>query len=376
MSPRIRNTALLLLILAAARRCASKALIADRTHQSEVLRETRHFRINLPGDYAASGKRYPVVYWFHGYGERYNKPVDEPKDRNYDTGTDYSGDTIGAYVTNHDLIVVKLDGYNPRTRDEKYPRPWNIGPVETYRQFPFYFQELVAYIDANYRTMADRDHRGTAGLSMGGFMSFWIAGKFPQLVSSASNFMGSTEFTVGHREVEAEYRHEEMYANYEGIRTRLVTGTKDFIQFYHRRLNAIWLFAAPHHETEGFEFDHGTPKMSKTFDFHMNAFAHPLPRPALWNHIDVYPYFDVWGWSVGTDRRTSGFTVLSNVSKSGFRSSVREWVPKGPVLAKVKVSVTTDKAVSAPERTDDYDRQTCRTGRRGAVSSKPTPKAS
>lgn len=335
--------AALLLVTIAAAAPASEALIEDRTHESEVLRETRHFRLFLPGDYGTSGKRYPVIYWFHGYSERYNKPVADAKDRNYDTGDDYWGDTIGAYVSKHDVIVVKLDGYNPRTPDEKYPRPWNIGPAETYRQFPFYFQELVSYIDANYRTIADRDHRGTAGLSMGGFMSFWVAGKFPQLVSSASNFMGSSEFVVGYREQQTEYRHDEMYSNYDGVRTRLVTGSKDFIQYYHRRMNAIWLFTAPNHETQAFEFDHGTPRMALTLDFHMNAFAHPLARPALWNHIDVYPYFDVWGWSIGSDRRVPGFTTLANVSKSGFRSSVREWVPDGPVFGKVKLSVTTDK---------------------------------
>ena len=76
-------------------------------------------------------------------------------------------------------------------------------------------------------------------------MSFWVAGKYPHLVSSASNFMGSSEFLVGPRGFEVEYRHDEMSANYDGVRTRLVTGAKDFIQFYHRRMNAIWLFTAP-----------------------------------------------------------------------------------------------------------------------------------
>jgi len=135
----------------------------------------------------------------------------------------------------------------------------------------------VNYIDANYRTIADRNHRATAGLSMGGFMSFWIAGKYPHLVSSASNFMGSSEFFVGPRGFDVEYRHDEMSGNYNGVRTRLVTGTKDFIQFYHRRMNAIWLFTAPNHETEDIEFDHGTPRMAKTLDFHMRAFANPCP---------------------------------------------------------------------------------------------------
>ena len=167
----------------------------DRTHQSEVLREKRNYRIFLPPGYGDSGKRYPVIYWFHGYSERYNKPVTARPDRNYDSGPDYGGDTIAAFVARNDVIVVKWDGYNPRTPDEKYPRPYNVSPVETDRQFPHYFPELVSYIDENFRTIADRDHRATAGLSMGGFMSFWVAGKFPHLVSSASNFMGSADST-------------------------------------------------------------------------------------------------------------------------------------------------------------------------------------
>lgn len=241
------------------------------------------------------------------------------------------------------MIVVKWDGYNPRTPDEKYPRPYNISPVETGRQFPLYFPELVAYIDAHYRTMADREHRATAGLSMGGFMSFWISGKYPHLVSSASNFMGSSEFFVGPRGMDVEYRHEEMRDNYEGLRTRLVTGARDFIQFYHRRMNLIWNYTRPDHETEDFDFDHGTPGMAKTLAFHMRSFEHPLPRPAVWNHVDVYPDFSVWDWEVKSDRREAGLTELSNVSKSGLRSSVRQWLPAGRLLSNVNLQI-----ISAP----------------------------
>ena len=256
---------------------AAEALVLDRTHQSEVLREKRNYRIFLPPGYGDSAKRYPVIYWFHGYSERYNKPVTARPDRNYDSGPDYGGDTIAAFVARNDVIVVKWDGYNPRTPDEKYPRPYNVSPVETGRQFPHYFPELVSYIDENFRTIADRDHRATAGLSMGGFMSFWVAGKFPHLVSSASNLMGSSEFVVGLRGLDVEYRHEEMRGNFEGVRTRLVTGAEDFIQFYHRRMNAIWNFTREQHESEQFEFDHGTPGMAKTLQFHMNAFATSHP---------------------------------------------------------------------------------------------------
>ena len=308
----------------------AEPLILDESHESKVFGETRHYRIFLPPDYRTSGKRYPVIYWFHGWSERYNQPPAGAPERNYDQGDGvYGGDTIGRFVSYHDVIVVKWDGYNPRTPGEQYPRPYNISPVETERQFPLYFPELVAYIDSHYRTIADREHRATAGLSMGGFMSFWVAGKYPHLVGSASNFMGSPEFTVGPRGFPAEYRHEEMHGNYEGVRTRIVTGTEDFIRFYHARMGAIWDFTRPFHETATFVSEHGTPHMGETLDFHMRAFANPLPRPEAWSHIDVYPDFSVWGWEVHSDRHEPGFTVLENVSRSGFASSVREWCCKG-----------------------------------------------
>jgi pimeloyl-ACP methyl ester carboxylesterase len=317
------------------------ALIKDQTHYSQLFDETRHYRIFLPPDYPASAKRYPVIYWFHGHSERYNQPVAGQEHRNYDAGTDYASDNIANFVAAHDVIVVKWDGYNPRQPGEPYPRPYNIGPVETYRQFPLYFPELVHHIDAFYRTLPDREHRATAGLSMGGFMSFWIAGKYPDLVSSASSFMGSSEFVVGPREFPVEYRHDEMHNNYDGVRTRLVMGTRDFIQFYHRRMNLIWDFTRPYHQSEIFDADHGTPGIAKTLMFHMQAFANPLPKPNVWNHIDAYPNFSVWGWDIATDRSEPGFTILENVSRTGFRSSVREWVPAGRMLDGVHLCITT-----------------------------------
>jgi hypothetical protein len=322
-----------------------QARIVDLAHYSKVFGEERHFRVFLPPEYeSVVDKRYPVIYFFHGFGQRYNSWGGMP---NGDIGTDYGGDNVASFVGSHDVIVVRWDGYNPRTPGENYVRPYNIGPVETSRQFPLYFPELVDYVDTHFRTIADRDHRATSGLSMGGFMSFWIAGKYPHLVSSASNFMGSSEFTVGPKEMQTEYRHTEMCANYEGVRTRIVTGSRDFIRWYHSRMNAIWNFTRPFHETAEFDSEHGTPGMAQTLQFHMNAFQNPLPKPLLWHHADVYPTFEVWGYSVSTDRQVPGFTVLENVCRSGFRSSVREWLPDGALLPAVAVRIATDRLYRA-----------------------------
>ena len=178
---------------------------------------------------------------------------------------------------------------------------------------------------------------------MGGFMSFWVSGKYPDMVSSASNFMGSSEFLVGPMGFPSEYRHEEFADNYDGVRTRLVTGTRDFIRFYHQQMIAVWKYIRPWFETEEFDADHGTPGISKTFAFHMQAFAEPLARPAVWTHADVYPTFNIWGWDVFSSRRQPGITRLENVSKTGFRSAVREWLPSGNTMPQVQLSILTAK---------------------------------
>ena len=320
--------------------------ILDLKHDSKVFGEERNYRIFLPPDYDREmGKRYPVIYFFHGWGERYNIPTKEGAG-GYDSGEDYHGDNIASFVAKNDVIVVKWDGYNPRSPGEKYPRPYNIGPVETYRQFPLYFPELVHFIDSHYRTIPDRDHRGVSGLSMGGFMSFWIGGKYPELVGSVSNFMGSAEFDVGPNGFPSEYLHTDMYRNYEGVRTRLVMGSKDFIRWYHWQMNKVWDYARSDYEHETFEWDHGTPGMAKQLGFHMKAFTKPLARPEMWHHIDVYPTFEVWGYSVSSDRQRSGFTVLENVTSSGFRCSVREWLWDGQAMPSVHLSILTDAIYS------------------------------
>jgi predicted peptidase len=41
--------------------------VQPETHFSQVMGANRTYRVFLPASYAASQKRYPVLYWFHGY---------------------------------------------------------------------------------------------------------------------------------------------------------------------------------------------------------------------------------------------------------------------------------------------------------------------
>lgn len=320
---------------------AGDVTIIDSAHYSSVFGETRNYRIFLPPHYFDNPrKKYPVIYFMHGWSQRYFGDGGQAY-AGFDKGDQNNGDNIVNFVSTHEVIVVKSDGYN-RSPDEKYYlRPYNIGPVETYRQFPIYYPELIGYIDSHYNTIADREHRAISGLSMGGFMTWWIGGKYPHLFSAAGNFCGSPEFVVGPKDFPVEYRHIDMYKNYAGMNLRLHYGDKDFIRGYHQDMNRIWPHIMDNYEYKIYDAEHSTCGLGEMFGFFVKTFENPSTRPLKWDHIDVFPQFSVWDYTVSSDRNVPGFTILENVDKRGFRCSVREFLPDGELMPFVNLSITT-----------------------------------
>jgi hypothetical protein len=83
-----------------------------------------------------------------------------------------------------------------------------------------------------------------------------------------------------------------------------------------------------------------SPDLAAALDFHFKAFAEPATKPDSFSHADPYPNFGIWDWEVASNRRSPGLTVLDNVSRAGLRTSVREWLPGGPPVAGVKLSIS------------------------------------
>ena len=315
--------------------------IIDSRHYSNVLGEIRNYRVFLPPGYNSDKlKRYPVIYFYHGWSQRYFGSGPDGYNH-FEKGTDNNGDNIAAFVSENDVIVVKPDGYNRSVGEEYYLRPYNIGPVETSRQFPLYFPELVKHIDATYRTVPDRNHRAVSGLSMGGFMSFWIGGKYPDLICAIGNFCGSAEFVVGPKDFPVEYRNIDMFENYDGINVRLNFGNEDFIRYYHRDLNKVWLQLLDNYEYKIYQAPHVTCGMGEMFGFLLSSFSAPPEKPVSWNHIDVYPEFTIWDYRIVSDRDMPGFTILEKVNSRGFRCSVRQHLPDGELLSSVNLTLIT-----------------------------------
>jgi len=344
---------------------ADSVTIIDSRHYSWIFGETRNYRIFLPPHYLDNPKKkYPVIYFMHGWSQRYFGSSNPYAD--FDKGDENKGDNIANFVSAHEVIVVKSDGYN-RSADEKYyVRPYNIGPVETFRQFPLYYPELIDYIDNHYRTIADREHRAISGLSMGGFMTFWIGGKYPHLFSAAGNFCGSPEFVVGPKEFPVEYRHLDLYNNYGGMKLRLNYGDKDFIRGYHQDMNRLWPQLLDNYESKIYDAEHSTCGMGDMFNFLLKTFENPPAKPRQWDHIDVYPKFSVWDYTVNSDRIVPGFTILENVDKRGFKCSVREFLPDGELLPFVNLSITTSPVYEKNQLylINDVDTKTLKTSQK------------
>ncbi len=128
--------------------------------------------VYLPPSYTADiNRRYPVVYFLHGYSvkaERYWNLMTVPAtaDKEMEAGTV------------HDFILVHPDAYTIYS-GSMYSNSPTTGDWEAYIT-----RDLVGYIDSHYRTIANRDSRGLAGHSMGGYGTLRIAMKHPEVYSA------------------------------------------------------------------------------------------------------------------------------------------------------------------------------------------------
>ena len=110
----------------------------------------------LPPSYNKDKKRrYPVVYALHGYSigaEQWTHEIHVPQ-------------TIeGAFAQGAQEMIVVLPDSKTIYNGSMYSSSVTTGDFEK-----FIYHDVVAYIDAHYRTIANRTSRGLVGHSMGGY---------------------------------------------------------------------------------------------------------------------------------------------------------------------------------------------------------------
>ena len=96
---------------------------------------------------------------------------------------------------------------------------------------------------------------------------------------------------------------------------------RDPLEFYHHRLDAIWSPARANYDFVRFEPGQAAEIIPKTMDFHLQSFAHPLPKPAVFTACRRVSELQWYGvGKINSDRKQPGTTALENVSTRGFRS--------------------------------------------------------
>ena len=128
----------------------------------------RKVSVYLPPGYEENNKRYPVIYYMHGF-----------------TGTDSISPAMKAILNRaitqqkiRPFILVIADNYT------LYEGSFYSNSTLTGNWSDFAAKELVEYVDKNFKTLATRDSRGIAGHSMGGYGAIKTGMLFPEIFSS------------------------------------------------------------------------------------------------------------------------------------------------------------------------------------------------
>ena len=161
----------------------------------------RRMAVYLPHGYNSSSRRYPVLYLLHGSGG------DE-------TAWDDCGrlsqimDHLIANGTCEPMIVVMPNGnVELAAAPGEDPNNPNVQPSSNNVSSMFgkfeksFVPEIVNYVDKNYRTVTDKQHRAIAGLSLGGLHTLYTSLNNPNEFDYIGLFSAQTTNALGDKSV-------------------------------------------------------------------------------------------------------------------------------------------------------------------------------
>lgn len=150
---------------------------------SDVSNKYRRMYIYTPAEYDINtDKLYPVLYLLHGGGEDETGWPNQGRMDNIMDNLIAAGDAVP-------MIVVMDRG--SATLADADPTEINRNLFDFTAYDRVVVEEVVPMIDYGYRTLADRNNRAIAGLSLGGFQSWSIGLLHKDLFAYIGDFSGS-----------------------------------------------------------------------------------------------------------------------------------------------------------------------------------------
>lgn len=163
-----------------------------------LLRDRRvTVRIYIPADYEWTDHDYPVLYMFDGHNlfDRTTSTYDK------EWRVDETMQWVASDTEYTPAVVAAIDA--PQSRYERFAMyslgEWDFRLTSTGRRLKriegygdqtaaFLMETVKGYVERTYRVSRNREDIGIAGSSMGGYMSLYIAARYPQLVSKVIAF--------------------------------------------------------------------------------------------------------------------------------------------------------------------------------------------
>lgn len=207
--------------------------LSQEWYHSQTLGTYRRLSVYTPPCYGKGRKDYPVLYLLHGSGGDENAWVELGH-------TVRILDNMIAEGKVEPMLVVMPNGNAAKqaapgeTSENLSYRPVMTNQLPGYKSGSYEesFDEIVKYIDSNYRTIAKKEKRAVAGLSMGGFHSLFIAINHPDTFAYTGLFSAGLNMSSLDMTLPAYDRMDEKLMEYQKKGCELfwiACGTEDFL---------------------------------------------------------------------------------------------------------------------------------------------------
>jgi len=185
-------------------------------YDSKVTGTWRHALVYLPPGYDEQAKtRYPVLYLQHGGGEDETGWIRQGR-------ANFILDNLIAAGSCKPMILVMAYGYARRAGqsapdltglplDSPERRRATQDMTEAFEADVT--EALIPFVDATYRTIADRGHRAMAGLSMGGMQTFHITLNHLDRFSHIGGFSGAMRLALGDQALDPKTAYNGVFAD-------------------------------------------------------------------------------------------------------------------------------------------------------------------
>ena len=145
---------------------------------SKVDESWRPLMVYTPAGYNGSRQDYPVVYIQHGGGEDHRGWMEQGR-------TAQIMDNLIAAGKAVPMIVVSSNS-NVRSRNGGFGGGYSWQGMQAFRNEMI--ENIIPFVEKNYRVQKDRKSRAMCGLSMGGGQSFYIGLRDPEVFANVGVF--------------------------------------------------------------------------------------------------------------------------------------------------------------------------------------------